>query len=87
MKRWCTVAIASAAVLLELLPEAVAHGHGHNSQSAGADENMTAEVPSEPAQMDPTSFSYFRHPEHGKVVLAHIALMTIGWAFVLPVGE
>lgn len=31
--------------------------------------------------------SYFRLKEHSNVILAHIALMSIGWAFVLPLGE
>ncbi|KFZ02629.1 hypothetical protein V500_00060 [Pseudogymnoascus sp. VKM F-4518 (FW-2643)] len=30
--------------------------------------------------------SYFRHPEHSHLILAHIALMTIAWVFVLPIA-
>lgn len=30
--------------------------------------------------------SYFRHPEHSHLILAHIALVTIAWVFVLPIG-
>ena len=38
--------------------------------------NATLEVPP----------SYFRYPEHTHLILAHIALMTIAWVFVLPIG-
>ncbi|KFY33191.1 hypothetical protein V495_08345 [Pseudogymnoascus sp. VKM F-4514 (FW-929)] len=30
--------------------------------------------------------SYFRHPEYPNLILAHIALMTIAWVFVLPIA-
>ena len=36
---------------------------------------------------DANAESYFRLKEHSNVILAHIALMSIGWAFVLPLGE
>ncbi|KFY33436.1 hypothetical protein V494_07650 [Pseudogymnoascus sp. VKM F-4513 (FW-928)] len=41
-----------------------------------APSNATLEIPP----------SYFRHPEHAHLILAHIALMTIGWVFVLPIA-
>ncbi len=79
MKRWSAIVLASAAITLELLPVAVAHGdHGGDEVSASPDA---------PAAHMEQSPNYFRHPEHGKAVLAHIALMTISWAFVLPIGK
>ncbi|KAF2100041.1 hypothetical protein NA57DRAFT_37968 [Rhizodiscina lignyota] len=82
MKTWSGLVLAGAAILLELLPVAVAHGN----DGEAVDMDMSP-APSDaaPAPMAiPTS--YFRHTEHGKMILAHIALMSIGWAFVLPVA-
>ncbi|OBT94718.1 hypothetical protein VE01_06147 [Pseudogymnoascus verrucosus] len=42
----------------------------------GTPSNGTLEVPP----------SYFRHPEYSHLILAHIALMTIAWVFVLPIA-
>ena len=33
------------------------------------------------------SESYFSYPHFGSLMLAHIALMTIAWFFVLPIGK
>ena len=79
MKWWSALVLASAAITLELLPVAVAHGdHGEDEVSAPGD------APAAQMELPP---NYFRNPEHVKAVLAHIALMTISWAFVLPVGK
>ena len=79
MKRWSALVLASAAITLELLPFAVAHGeHGEEDVSAPPD------APAAPVELSP---NYFRHPEHVKAMLAHIALMSISWAFILPIGK
>lgn len=31
--------------------------------------------------------SYFSYGQHSSTILAHIALMSIGWCFVLPAGK
>lgn len=78
MKRWSTFTVAGVAVLFGLLPLVQAHG----------DDNMDmgADAPA-PAPIEAVPQSYFRYEEHSRTMLAHIALMVIGWAFVLPVGK
>jgi len=81
-------------VLLGLLPLAIAHGHDGDGDGEMAMDmsmgeasvprptihsNLTAEVPGPP--------SYFQYGEHSGLIVAHILLMTIGWVFVLPIGE
>lgn len=58
------------------IPEvgAVSCTHCHN---ATLSSNMT--VPLMPQ-------SYFAYGNHSGIMLAHIAFMTLGWLFVLPVG-
>lgn len=80
MKRWNTLAFASTAVLLGLLPLALAHGDEDMNMGGDAPEPAPAKVESPPS-------SYFRYKEHSNVILAHIVLMVIGWGFVLPVGK
>lgn len=31
--------------------------------------------------------SYFAYSKHSSTIIAHIALMVLGWCFVLPVGK
>lgn len=80
MKRWSAFAVVSTAIILELLPVAVAHGH--DGEDNNVEMDMTAAE--SPADM---GYSYFRHPDHVKLIVAHIALMSIGWIFVLPIGK
>jgi hypothetical protein len=39
------------------------------------------------SRQDEEPASYFSHGEHSTTILAHIALMTLGWCFILPVGK
>ena len=72
---------ATSAVVLGLLPVVLAHGeHG------GHDDH--GEVPPEGIQDSPEyPPSYFSHTEHVGVIYTHIALMTLAWVFVLPLGK
>jgi hypothetical protein len=47
--------------------------------------DMGAQQPENDAQEYPPN--YFSHPEYRGVLVAHIALMVLGWVFVLPLGE
>lgn len=79
--------LATAAVLGALLPAVLAHGdEGMNMDGAmdGA-MDMSAQEPDNDAQEYPPN--YFGHPEHRGILFAHIALMVLGWVFVLPLGE
>ncbi|KAI1435864.1 hypothetical protein GGR50DRAFT_686796 [Xylaria sp. CBS 124048] len=44
------------------------------------------DMPAEDPKPDPSSFppTYFAHPEHVGAIYAHIAIMVIGWVFMLP---
>lgn len=65
------------------LPLVLAHGGdgGHGMHGNGS---MEADMPKDESQYPPT---YFAHPEHRGLIVGHIALMTIGWVFILPVGK
>lgn len=79
--------IATAAVLGALLPTVLAHGD-EGMSTEGAMEgamNMSAQQPGNDTQDYPPS--YFSHPEHRGTLVAHVALMVLGWVFVLPLGE
>lgn len=82
--------ILAGVVLLGFISSAVAHGHdehedmnmdmGRMSNSRPTIATATNGTMAEPA-------SYFQLTEHFGLMFAHILLMTIGWVFVLPVGE
>ena len=82
--------ILTAAILLGFISSAVAHGHDENE-----DMNMdmggmpisrpTIPIATDAAMAEPAS--YFQLTEHTGLMFAHILLMTIGWVFVLPIGE
>jgi hypothetical protein len=73
-----------AAALLILVPFVLAHGDD-GDMDMGMEMSQGNEV-SQPDEVDypPT---YFTHPEHRGTIYAHIALMAVGWVFILPVGE
>ena len=85
-----TAFLSTAALLLGVIPLVVAHGddgvydmaapgahveHGME-MSANASVPVTMKLP-----------SYFTHPEYTAWLYAHIALMTVGWVVVLPLGK
>jgi len=80
MKRWSTIAFSTTVVLLEFATVAAAHGDKSGNNTTAAMSNSSDEPHLPPK-------SYMRHPEHVTLILAHIALMTVGWVFVLPVGK
>lgn len=82
MKRWSALAVSGAALVLATFAAA----HGDEEEPAGA---TMPSMPAEPIYVpsDEWLVNYFRHPEHGQLMLWHIGLMTVGWAFILPVGE
>ncbi|KAK7426326.1 hypothetical protein QQZ08_007227 [Neonectria magnoliae] len=72
-------------LMLGFLPLIAAHGGGHNDgQMNGYEtEHHGHDKPDDDSQYPST---YFSHTEHVGMIYAHIALMTLAWAFVLPVG-
>ena len=88
---------AFAAVFVASLATALAHGDDE-SMEMGMDMNgsmnmhgsisavhATATTTAEPQSDGP--MSYFAYGKHSSTILAHIALMVVGWCFVLPAGK
>ncbi|KAF3490579.1 uncharacterized protein GIQ15_00096 [Arthroderma uncinatum] len=83
----------SAAVLLLFLTSvvgAIPHGDGHGStEMSGLKETAStmAAAATASAEANDTAhlMSYFRYQKYPGTILAHIILMAIGWAIVLPV--
>lgn len=76
----------TAALLLQCLAFAAAHGHDGNN-FAGGEPIDTAEAHAKPSagpKMEATS--YFAYGEHSGAMLGHVVSMIIAWFFVLPIG-
>ncbi|KAG9948537.1 hypothetical protein KCU85_g4916, partial [Aureobasidium melanogenum] len=78
-----------ALLLLAALPLVLAHGDEHEHSGMAMDMgsthvNMTAAATVAAPSAAPSN--YFRYPEFAGWMYAHIALMTIAWAIVLPVA-
>ena len=69
-------------VLLGLIFSVVAHSQDEymDQEMGGLSEVMANSTMAEPG-------NYFQLTEHTGLMFAHILLMTVGWVFVLPVGE
>jgi len=84
----------AAFVLFSLVPLAFAYGPDLPEGKSPAGRS-TASPTATPAVMSSASMdmflhpelTYFAHPEHGGIMLAHIVLMTVAWFFVLPIGK
>lgn len=80
----------SALLLLAALPLVAAHGdeHEHSGMAmnmGSAHINMTSAATAEVPSAVP--HNYFRYSGFAGWMYAHIVLMTIAWAVVLPVGK
>lgn len=80
--------VAFAAVYLACLATAVPHGDDEHMDmdmhmSSGAD--ATPSPAAHPNSEGP--MSYFAYGKHSGTIMAHIALMMLGWCIVLPAGE
>lgn len=86
---------AFAAVFLASL--AIAHGDDE-SMDMDMDMGMSVDMHAPPSTASPTPFatptpngegpmSYFAYGKHSSTITAHIALMILGWCFVLPAGK
>lgn len=92
--RTCPEFTKAAPALLVLLFALTASAHeGETHMATDMDMDMIAGAGSGvPLGITPSNAtlevppSYFRHPEYSYLILAHIALMTIAWVFVLPIG-
>ncbi|KAI5272241.1 hypothetical protein E4T47_04424 [Aureobasidium subglaciale] len=75
----------SAALLLAALSLVNAHGDEHE-HSGMAMDMKTAHINTTVAAPSAVASNYFRYPEFAGSMYAHIALMTIAWAVVLPLA-
>lgn len=82
--------IFTGVVLLGFISSVAAHGddeHGDMSMDLGgmSDSRPTIATATNGTMAEPAS--YFQLTEHTGLMFAHILLMTLGWVFVLPIGE
>ncbi|KAF3763698.1 hypothetical protein M406DRAFT_293326 [Cryphonectria parasitica EP155] len=81
-----TFRAASAVLFLGfLLPAVLAHGGDENMDMGDSMDSMAidGDEPSPGAEYPP---SYFTHPEHRGVLVAHIGFMVLAWVVVLPLA-
>ncbi|KIL94460.1 hypothetical protein FAVG1_03024 [Fusarium avenaceum] len=77
------ISYASSALLLALLPIAVAH----DGESMGVDMTKRHGVnTTQPPKDEHYSDTYFSHTQHNGLIYTHIALMVLSWVFLLPVA-
>ncbi|KAF2728437.1 integral membrane protein [Polyplosphaeria fusca] len=84
MTRGHVLTLATAALLLELLPLVAAHGDEHSDGGMTADMSQAAQP--QAAQDGGGPRSYWSLNEHSGLMYMHIALETVAWFGVLPVG-
>lgn len=81
---------ATFTLLLASLVTALPHGDDE-SMDMGMDMQASTDAPQPTTTaMQATTdgpMSYFAYSKHSSAIIAHIALMVLGWCFVLPVGE
>ena len=88
-----TLLNSSAVLLLAALPLVSAHGDEHEAARMAMDMGGVSDVHSSATSIatavatSAAPNNYFRYPEFAGWMYAHIALMTIAWAVVLPVCE
>ena len=82
---------AAAALLLDVLPHALAHGddgHGDGDMAMAMGASMASAVNSSIGNStSAVPESYFAHPYLSGFMVAHIVLMSIAWLFILPISE
>jgi len=79
--------ISSAVLVLAALPLVAAHGDEHEHSGMAMDMSSTHVNMTSAATRPDVPHNYFRYPGFAGWMYAHIALMAIGWAVVLPVGK
>ncbi|KAF5018954.1 hypothetical protein F66182_9043 [Fusarium sp. NRRL 66182] len=80
-----TITRGSSALLLVLLPVAVAVAHGGGSEHMDMDVGRGANT-TQPSMDADYPDTYFTYTEHTGILYTHIALMVLAWVFVLPVA-
>ena len=75
--------------LLAVLPLVVAHGaeHGASMDMVHASMHDIATIANSSTPLHPGQATYYNHADHFGWMYAHIGLMTLAWAIILPVGK
>lgn len=89
MWRKTSRAAIAASFLLFSVASAIPHGDDSSmDMDMDMGMHMNSTKPEHPAETsDDSPMSYFAYGKHSSTILAHIALMTISWCFLLPVGK
>ena len=81
------VALSLAGFVPRVLTHGDDEGEGNTMSVTAATMSTSSAMPSASLVATPNSpESYFAYPKFGGLMLAHIALMTVAWLFVLPIG-
>lgn len=80
MTRAQVLTLATAALLLEVLPLVAAHGDEHGDMGAH-------DAPQPHVEDDGRPRSYWSLSEHAALMYWHIALEMLAWVVILPVGK
>lgn len=88
MWRKTSRAAIAASFLLFSVASAIPHGDDSSmDMDMDMGMHMNSTKPEHPAETsDDSPMSYFAYGKHSSTILAHIALMTISWCFLLPVA-
>ena len=83
---------AYAAVFLACLATAIPHGDDeHSDMDMGMSMDMSSDAVATSSPTTPPNsespMSYFAYGKHSGTIMAHIALMMLGWCIVLPAGK
>ncbi|KAJ5630936.1 uncharacterized protein N7484_011036 [Penicillium longicatenatum] len=87
---WNTTRAAFAVVFLASLATALAHGDDEMDMNMDMEMGMHPSATTATATATPSAsgandpMSYFAYGKHSSSIIAHIALMVLGWCFVLP---
>lgn len=83
--------LSQTALLLGLLPIALAsaHGddHGASMDMGGMGAMSSHDAPKTPQSSEPLPMTYFRLGEHSGWIYGHIFVMTLTWTVILPLGK
>lgn len=90
MRHIVSRAAFAAAFLLASLATALPHGDDE-AMDMDMGMSMTSTAPTATTTTAKThtdaAMSYFAYSKHSGTIMAHIALMVLGWCFVLPAGK
>lgn len=80
--------LLTTALLFRLLPVAFAAAHGDEHGAGSGMDEMASHVGAAALNSsEPPRLTYFRLGEHSGWIYGHIAIMTLTWTVILPLGK